>query len=396
MQKIAYAAGPGDVAGTYRRWAQGEADPNEVSETYSGQFFEQVRAFEFSAFVIASHPRRDLIEDGRFTIEHLPQKRLGKKGLSFHIADIGYWLRVMWRIKRARCSVAVISDMEHWWLLTFLRLAGVKVVPTLHCTFWPKGFRPTSKKNRVVYSLNGWFWRHVPSATIVVSPECKRQVELVAGNRFSGLMLQGLAKYRAEYFAAMQPPVWSARPFRLMFAGRIEENKGVFDLVTLMQRLIFDVKIEVFLEVCGDGSAFQNLKQKVMDARLGSSIMLHGKLAQAEMFDVFQRCHVVIVPTTGAFAEGFNQVVAEGVLSGRPVVATSVCPANELFPNSVIEIGPGDVGKMVEAVTRLATDQNWYSAVRSYGAKEGNSLYDEAHSWGAAVGRALEHAQKLR
>jgi len=396
MQLIAYAAGPGDVAGTYRRWAQGQIDPNEVSETYSGQFFEQVRKLDLSAFVIASHPRRELIEDGRFTIEHLPNKRLGKRGLSFHIADIGYWLVVMWRIKRARCSVAVISDMEHWWLLTLLRLTGVKVVPTLHCTFWPKGFRPTGRKDRFIQTLNGWFWQHVPSATIVVSPECQRQVELVAGNRISGVILQGLAKYRSEYFAAMQPPTWSDRPFRLMYAGRIEENKGVFDLVTLMQRLIVDSRFDACLEVCGDGSALPALRQEVRCAGLESSIKLHGKLAQADMFEVFQRCHAVIVPTTGAFAEGFNQVVAEGVLSGRPVVATSVCPANEIFPRSVIEVRPGDVGQMTEAITRLSTDQTWYNTARSYSSKEGKPLYDEDQSWGAAVRGALEHTLQSR
>ena len=36
--RILYAAGPGNVLGTYRHWRGGEDDPSQVAMTYSGQF----------------------------------------------------------------------------------------------------------------------------------------------------------------------------------------------------------------------------------------------------------------------------------------------------------------------------------------------------------------------
>lgn len=389
---VAYAAGPGDVIGSYRHWLSGRSDPNEVSETYSGQFFQQIKDLDLTALVIASHARAELLVDDRFVIEHRPMSSQGKRGLAYHLSDIRYWLGIMISIKNHGCSVAIISSMEHWWLLSFLRISGVKVVPTLHCTFWPKGYRPQGLKDRLIQTLNGWFWRKVPAATICVSLECQRQIEEISNYQVSGVVLQGLAKYRPEYFSKMSSSMWSNTPFRLLFAGRIEINKGILDLVAVMKKLTTNIQIEVVLEVCGDGSAVNMLKQQIYQAGLDSSIKLLGKLSQAEMFTAFQRCHAVIVPTTVDFAEGFNQVVAESVLAGRPVIATSVCPANEIFPRSVIEVSPGDVDQMANEIARLASDSSWYDSVRSYSHQEASPLYDSAQSFGAAVKLAIRHA----
>lgn len=387
---VAYAAGPGDVVGTFIHWKAGQVDPHEVAETYSGQFFDQVRDLDLSAFVISSHPRRELIKDGRFTIGHRPKSTSGKSGVSFNIADVRYWLGVMWRIKRAGCAVAVITDMKHWWMLTLLSFTGVKVVPTLHCTFWPKGFRPQSAKDYVVHALNGWFWRHIASATICISPECQRQVEMIAGKGLSGPLIQARPKYYPGSFAAFKPPVWSTSQFRLLFAGRIEENKGVFDLVSLMYKLTVDLGQNVCLEVCGAGTAFVALADRVRQLKLEQVIKLHGKLEHFSMLEAIQRCNVVVVPTTAEFAEGLNKVVVEGVLAGRPVVASSVVPANEIFPNSVIEVRPGDHDEMAACILRLATDENYYNLVCSHCHTESAPFYDEAQSWGSAVGCAIQ------
>lgn len=393
---VAYAAGPGDIAGTYEHWSKGQIDPNEVSETYSGQFFQQMKDLDLSALVIASNPRKALIEDGKFTIEHRPKSTSGKTGLSFHIADITYWLGVMWRIRRARCSVAIVADMGHWWLLTLLRLTGVKIVPSLHCTFWPKGYRPTNFKDRVIQTLNGWFWRNIPAATIFISPECQHQVEMLSGKNVSGALIQARPRYRSGQFSNIKPPVWSSTTFRLMFAGRIEENKGLFDLIAVMKRLTSDLHLDVYLEICGEGSALSALSNRITAAGLEERVKLHGKLSHDGMLEAYQRCNAVIVPTTASFEEGLNKVVVEGVLAGRPVIATSVCPAQAVFPYSVIEVQPGDIEQMTNAILRLASDETIYNEASRHCAAESVPFYDECQSWGFAVRRALDLALGAR
>lgn len=393
---VAYAAGPGDVISSYRHWSSGRSDPNEVSETYSGQFFQQIKELDLTALVISSNARAELVKDDRFTLEHRPMNSHGKKGLAFHLSDIGYWVGIILSIKKHGCSLAVISNMEHWWLLFLLRLAGVKVVPSLHCTFWPKGCRQKGLKDLLIQRLNGLFWRNVSASTICISPECAHQVEILTGNKCAGPLLQARPKYLPDSFSTITQPDWKTKPFRLMFAGRIELNKGVFDMLSVMEKLIVNYELDVHLDICGSGSAFSELEERITKIGFEACIKLHGKLNQKAMLKVYQTSHVVVVPTTSGFPEGLNKVVVEGVLAGRPVIATSVTPAAELFPGSVIEVEPGNINQIVECIFTLATDEAYYSKVRSHCQSESTPFYDQSHSWGAAVSRSIHKALASR
>jgi glycosyltransferase involved in cell wall biosynthesis len=63
-----------------------------------------------------------------------------------------------------------------------------------------------------------------------------------------------------------------------------------------------------------------------------------------EFREMFGRCHVVLVPTRSSYSEGFNAVVAEAILSGRPVITSKLCPAIELVRDAVVEV-PGYVDR---------------------------------------------------
>jgi len=389
--RIAYAAGPGDVISSFYHWANGEADPNEVAETYSGQFYRKVSQFSMSAYVIASHPRRKKLTRDWITIEHRPKSSRQHWGLAYHVAEIRYWLGVIRAIARSDADVAVVSDMVHWWLLTLLRLNGIRVVPALHCTFWPKGYRPRGRAQRVIQKLNGWFWRHIPLATLCISPECESQVRELAGERVSGRLLQARPLYARDYFASLAPPDWNQRPFRLLYSGRIERDKGVFQLLDLVENLNDTLPGGFVIEVCGSGSAEQDFASEIQRRNLGASIHVLGRLGRAGMRKTFERAHAVVVPTTAAFAEGLNKALVEGVLAGRPVVATDVCPALALFPHSAISVPADEVQPMAQAFLRMATDQHFYEGLREHCEREAQPFFDPANSWG----RALRHVLAL-
>ena len=105
------------------------------------------------------------------------------------------------------------------------------------------------------------------------------------------------------------------------------------------------------------------------------------------MYDV---AHVVIVPTTSDFIEGFNKVVAEGVLAGKPVITSSICPALEYVREAVVEVPPNDVDAYAAAIVRLREDANFYQSRRE-GCKTAQSqFYDVSRGWGAGLGRMLK------
>ena len=54
--RILYAAGPGDVVGTYRHWKSGVDDPSQVAITYSAQFYQLCKELDADGYVISVPP----------------------------------------------------------------------------------------------------------------------------------------------------------------------------------------------------------------------------------------------------------------------------------------------------------------------------------------------------
>jgi len=175
----------------------------------------------------------------------------------------------------------------------------------------------------------------------------------------------------------------------VLFAGRIEPNKGVFDLLEIARRLAKAGHTEIEFDICGTGSALEGLKAQVERSALTRRFHLHGHCKQDVMRGLLSRCHVVVVPTTTDFVEGFNKVVAEGVLAGRPVITSSVCPAIGYVRDAILEVPPNDVDAYEAAILDLYSNQSLYEAKRAACLSLQGQFYDPSRSWAAALRRAL-------
>ena len=165
-------------------------------------------------------------------------------------------MSILWTALRERPDVVIVdSGTTHWFLLAPLRIARIPVIASLHALLWPPGFPPARPSRRLVLWLAGWFWRHIAQATICVSPELERQVYTVAGKP-RGRVFQYRAQYRRSLFESVAPrPPHELRPFRVLFVGRVEANKGVFDLLAMAARLDALLPGQFEWHVCGHGSA---------------------------------------------------------------------------------------------------------------------------------------------
>src|SRR5205085_6938706 len=131
----------------------------------------------------------------------------------------------------------------------------------------------------------------------------------------------------------------------------------------------------------GAGGALAELKGAVDEANLTDRFRCHGHCNKPTMREMFARCHVVIVPTTSEFIEGFNQVVAEGVLSGRPVITSSVCPALDYVRDAVVEVPPDDTGAYHDAILKLCDDEALYEQKTAASCAAQAQFYDPGRSW---------------
>lgn len=392
--RVLYVTGPGDVIGTYEHWKAGRDDPRSIALTYSGQFYDACHATGAHAYVIAQRDDGRVMRDENFIIEHRAAPFLTAGGIRFHLGHLRYGLRLWTTAIGFGADVAIVSAGAHWFVLSLLALSGVRVVPTLHCALWPVGHRPGGRLRQAIQRLDGWFWRHVVWATICVSPECERQVREVArGRALRGPVVQVRAQYHRGALDTI-PPAMHGRPLRVMFAGRVERNKGVFDLLQVIDRLDRKRPGEFTVEFCGDGGAQSALREEIDRRRLGHAARALGHLDATALREAFARAHVIVVPTTSDFAEGLNKVAVEGVLAGRPVVTSRLAHVAEVLGAAVIEVPAGDVNGYQAALERLADDPAAYAAAREACAAVAPVFYERARGWGMAVRQIIESPRR--
>jgi glycogen synthase len=389
IRRVFYSSGPGNIIGSHEYWKRNEHDPTEVSVTFSSQVQDFCRDIGAEAYFVSLHAKRAVLKDGAFTLEHRPKPAY--RGARFHLGEIAYGLGLLATALRFRAQVALVdSGSTHYFVLTLFRLCGIRVVPILHNTLWPSGFPPTRPIPRLVQWLDTLlFWRWTPTAVLAVSPECERQVDALRGRKRYPIF-QIRAQFERSYFARIPPaPPHAQRPFRMMFIGRINRIKGVFDILQIARAIEDSHPGLVRWEMCGRGVDFDELSAVHRELRLDEVVLLRGWTSLEDLTDVYSRSHASIVPTRSSFTEGLAMTAAEAILAGRPLVTNPVVPALEVLREACMEARTNDADSHRVAVVSLATDAALYERLRAACGAYQAQFFDREADLTAGLKRAL-------
>ena len=203
-------------------------------------------------------------------------------------------------------------------MLSLFRLAGIRTIIILHNTLWPAGFPPKRPIQRFIAKLDSLFFRWLPTATIGVSPECIRQVEQLTKRKHRPLY-QIRAQFHRQYFRAIPaPPAHNQVPFRILYIGRIDRHKGVFDILEMARLIEAERPGRVRWDVYGIGPDLKELERLHNEMDLKDVVSIHGWTSPQDAQKVYARCHASIVPTRSNFCEGLPMAAVEFVLARRP------------------------------------------------------------------------------
>ena len=383
------ALGPGDIVAAHRTQLGGGTTRSETSIVFSGQIIEYCRERGIELLALSHNARRDVIVDGGIQVENSPARADGAAGLRFFAAQIFEALRLAVRAWRFKADLAIVdSGTTQYFALALFRLLGVRVAVNFHNTLWPNGFRPQGRKARIKLALDRWFFRRVAAAAIGCSPECGRQVRELAGRELSFFEYRG--QFRSEGFRP-RPIAAERTPFRIVFVGRVEQNKGVFDVVSVADALRQRSYLPVVFEICGDGNALPDLKRAVAEKKLAAAVTIHGRLARPDLLNVYSRAHAIIVPTRSTFCEGLPLVCAEAVLAGIPIVTSRLSNALPVLGPAIAEAAPEDVDSYAAAIRKLVEDPAEYDRLRAACPELARQFVDRARSYPAAVDRLIAH-----
>jgi glycogen(starch) synthase len=144
----------------------------------------------------------------------------------------------------------------------------------------------------------------------------------------------------------------------------------------------------VEFNICGQGSALADVHKLVRATGLDEIVRFHGQCSGPELKKMYEHAHVVVVPTTTDFRDGFNQVVAEAALAGRIVVTSRVCPAIRYVNAVVREVEPDDVQGYAGALEELYRVRTGCMN-RALDKADRDRFFDVSYGWATAVERVV-------
>jgi glycogen(starch) synthase len=385
--RIVFLAGPGDALAAFEYWKNGEENPAILSVGYSTQFYQVCHEVGGTALTISTHARLGSSSGNGISVENRGDPFAGKRGARYHLQHIAYAQTVLDEVRRFDANVLLIAQEPHPPLLSSLYRNDISVIQALHCPLWSE-FGTISPGQRLLLQLMSDFYANRKVVVMSASADVTTQVRRLSGPQGCSVV-EFFPSYRRESFHGIDPANHGIKPFRVFFAARIERAKGIFELLEMARRLHALGRTDILFDVCGDGSSFAELQRQTVNAGLQSSLLLHGWCEPDVMRQHLSRSHVVIVPTNREFGEGFNQVVVEGLLAGRPVLTSEVCPAVRYVRPAVLLHGPDDVDGYCRSIIQLADDQERYRALQSQAAPAVEKFLDDTNSYATALRHVL-------
>lgn len=381
--RILYASGPEDVIEAYNYWINGGDAPSQVSVTFSSQFYEVCKTLNAKGYAIAQSNRKQFVQDDQFIVEHRPVPLPNASGIFYHLRQVWCGLHLLASAIRFQANVVVVNDgTTYWFVLNLFSWLGLIVIPTLHCMLWCK-YLPPRLVDKVNLTLSRNLFASNCQAILVASHDIAKQISQLTGGKHQPIFEFFSTYRRADFANILEPSL--ASPFRVLFAGRVEEDKGVFDLLEIAKRFASEGRHDIIFDICGEGSALESLRFAAHLSGVDNSFICHGYCTKPQMRETFSRSHVVIVPTRTEFIEGFNRVVCESILSGRPVVTSAVCPALSYVRDAAIEVPPNDVKAYGDALLTLCSDHQLYEQKRQACLIAQEQFYDTTKSWGSTL-----------
>ncbi len=144
---------------------------------------------------------------------------------------------------------------------------------------------------------------------------------------------------------------------KILFSGRLEKYKGVYDFVKVADILLSDNSLKDFsLKFIMIGKGLEEKALKELEIKLGiEKFITHKYIPYEKMPQIYREANIYIAPskTTKHWHEQFSTVLLEAKASGLPIISTNTGGIPENVGNAGFLVGEGEVEKMASLVTKL-------------------------------------------
>ena len=215
-----------------------------------------------------------------------------------------------------------IIHSHHLWLMTSaarLLLPDIPLVTTCHSTDLRQYLNCPQLRGKVTAPC-----RKI-DRVMALGKDQTEQISALYGIDAKHIHVVG-GGFNDTLFVEMEKP--PTPPCEIVYAGKLSSSKGVPWLLQTMKRLS---SLPLRLHLLGSGSGEEEQLCKTLAAKLGSHVILHGRVCQQELAGILGRSHLFVLPS---FYEGLPLIILEALACGCRIISTDLPGCREIFGSS--------------------------------------------------------------
>lgn len=258
------------------------------------------------------------------------------------------WLASPWSFARAFCRLAREADVVHCHVKSGVGLFAIALARRMHKPVVVKlaGMGPDGLpglRGGAIGRIRIALFRSA-DAVVAMSTESIRELDAIGYAR--GRILATPNGIDLERQPLASPG--SAGPVRLVFVGRLSEEKAIPDLIAALSPLPRDGAWT--LDILGEGPLRDEIAKQIQSEGLDGRVRLWGRVDNVG--EHLAHSHVFVLPS---LREGNSNAILEAMVAGLPIISTCVGGT----PMLVGEEGrawlhaPGDVAGLQRLLQRL-------------------------------------------
>ncbi len=168
----------------------------------------------------------------------------------------------------------------------------------------------------------------------------------------------------------------------IVFAGRLEYEKGVQTVIDALPRILRKQKVRFV--VAGTGTHEKRLRAHVRKAGLSKHVDFVGFVPENELRMYYAAADLAVVPS---LYEPFGMVALETMASGTPCIAADTGGLRELVVHDAtgLRFKPGDPASLATMVLRILTDARLAHRL----VLDARRMLDEEFSWRSIARRTV-------
>ena len=176
----------------------------------------------------------------------------------------------------------------------------------------------------------------------------------------------------------------------IMYAGRMDREKGLFDLVECGEH-ICNQRSDISFILAGRGRDLSKLKKKVRKLGLRDKFIFLGQVGKDKLVQLYQNATIFAFPS---YHEGLPTVLLEAMSCGLPIVATDVRGNRDLISSGEdgILVPPRSPKEMVNAVSMLLDDEK----MRRRLGKNARKTIEEHYTWDTVSNNILRCYESIK